>query len=457
MLQRHSAQNPATLPPEAQHTEATSSVAAGYRGRFAPSPTGHLHFGSLLSGYGALWRARSARGTFLVRIEDLDFTRCTPLNLLIMQHDLRLFGFKSDEATLVQGKDMGFYERVVDGLVQSGQGYYCSCSRAQLQQSCCECNTPETQARLRALIKEGNASHLAIRLDLSAQLKKPELSHFTDSLLGVIRQDELPSSLNPVLTLKRSDGCLAYNLAVVLDDHRQGISEVVRGADLLDVTFLQLALYELLGITPPQFCHLPLLLEASGQKYSKQNNAPAVSMSCTPRTAILESWKLLQPENAELLDHEARDTLKTLEAIESELTQLIHHTLSPSSSGMAGLIGSLEALKEPYLKDLGAQLGLNPKKLQPKVPLLWPQEAEQYEVFALNSLLAAVAEDDEESSAGAGLFGAYLMRSLAGRNSHNGALCHEMGQSYYRALDALLRCGAEAFALGAVPKKALML
>ena len=214
-----------------------------YRGRFAPSPTGRLHLGSLLSGYGAMWRARSQNGTFLVRIEDLDFTRCTTLNLALMYHDLQLFHLLSEEQILVQGADTEPYETALEHMLASKQAYYCNCTRAQLKQRPCSCNTPEQQAYLQQLrAQEQNkqascqaapqqavpqqAAPMAIRADFKQQLQAEALQSFSDVHLGLINQTNF-QFLPQELALKRSDGCYAYNLAVVVDDHRQGITEVV--------------------------------------------------------------------------------------------------------------------------------------------------------------------------------------------------------------------------------------
>lgn len=280
--------------------------ASAYRGRFAPSPTGRLHLGSLLSGYGALWRTRSQNGTFIIRLEDLDSTRCTLLNLLHIYQDLVLFGLTSDEEIMVQSEHTEVYEQCLAPLLAQNYAYYCTCTRAQLQQRPCHCMQPAVQARMReqlaaeASTQDATATALAVRLDLSALLEQPSLQQFTDSHLGIIAQPRQPTSnqshttLPSLLTLKRSDSFYAYNFAVVIDDHRQGISEVVRGADLLDSTFLQLALYQLLGYSAPSFCHLPLLTNAKGQKLSKQNNAPAAVVAYTPYQALDYCWQYLQ-------------------------------------------------------------------------------------------------------------------------------------------------------------------
>lgn len=315
--------------------------ASSYRGRFAPSPTGRLHLGSLLSGYGALWRARSQNGTFVIRLEDLDGTRCTQLNLLNMYQDLALFGLTSDEEIMVQSAHTAAYKQCLNQLLEQNHAYYCTCTRAQLQKRPCPCAQTDNQERIRAQLAHAALNHAAsaptegaptldaasaaagssvsantnahdaapvpasacaVRLELTKLLDQESLQQFADNHLGLIRQpridgtqpNESYTTLPNPLTLKRSDQFYAYNFAVVIDDHRQGISEVVRGADLLDSTFLQLALYQLLGYSAPQFCHLPLLTDNLGRKFSKQNHAVAAVGDYTPYRATYNCWKYLQ-------------------------------------------------------------------------------------------------------------------------------------------------------------------
>lgn len=455
-----------------------------YRGRFAPSPTGRLHLGSLLSGYGAMWRARSQNGTFLVRIEDLDFTRCTTLNLALMYHDLQLFHLLSEEQILVQGADTEPYETALEHMLASKQAYYCNCTRAQLKQRPCSCNTPEQQAYLQQLrAQEQNkqascqaapqqavpqqAAPMAIRADFKQQLQAEALQSFSDVHLGPIHQTDF-QFLPQELALKRSDGCYAYNLAVVVDDHRQGITEVVRGADLLETTFLQLALYQSLGYTPPVFCHLPLLTDDSGQKFSKQNHATPVIMSYSPLQAALLCWQLLQPHQVAALNDTAAPVIAELEELTAELKTI-------AATIMQAHIDDNQYAK--YAKEvLATSLPLAAKQLQHSASQLWPSTDGDIETFILNSLLYAGWQQQQmpqhitlSSGTGSGYgvyseyscnfptFGEWLLNSCTSHPESSMQQVSACSKHYYEALEQLHQCCGQLFELAQMPTKSIVL
>ena len=251
-----------------------------YRGRFAPSPSGRLHLGSALIAYGSYLKAKASGGTFLLRIEDLDRPRCPQANTPIMLEEIKRLGLSSDEPVLIQSEHEQDYLNTIAALPQA---YRCNCTRALLKERPCPCQK----------LHLAPAEHQSIRVDLTSALAAHP--YFNDGNFGLIKQADYSHELNPNLVLKRSDDIIAYNLAVVVDDHRQGITEVVRGADMLSATFLQLALYDLLGYRAPTFCHLPLVLEEStGHKFSKQNHAPALLDLLTPYEALKLCLHLLQ-------------------------------------------------------------------------------------------------------------------------------------------------------------------
>lgn len=251
-----------------------------YRGRFAPSPSGRLHLGSALIAYGSYLKAKASGGTFLLRIEDLDRPRCPQANTPIMLEEITKLGLTSDEPVLIQSEHEQDYLNTIAALPQA---YRCNCTRALLKERPCPCQK----------LHLAPAEHQAIRVDLTQALAAHP--YFNDGNFGLVKQADYNQELNPNLVLKRSDDIIAYNLAVVVDDHRQGITEVVRGADMLSATFLQLALYDLLGYRAPTFCHLPLVLEEStGHKFSKQNHAPALLDLLTPYEALKLCLHLLQ-------------------------------------------------------------------------------------------------------------------------------------------------------------------
>ena len=301
-----------------------------YCGRFAPSPSGHLNLGSLFTAYAAYWRSLEQHGTFLIRIEDLDFPRCPRPNIPLLCQELQLFGLHSDKKVRVQSEHLGEYHRSIQTLLSNDFAYFCTCTRAQSKEQPCTCWMSNKQARIRTKITLDPDTPHSCKVNITPYLESEELQSFTDANLGVVRQSDLEHSLNPYLTLERADGIIAYNLAVVIDDIEQEITEVVRGADMLDATFLQLPLYELDSVEPPVFCHIPLITDSSGRKLSKQNHAPAVFADYTPRTSTLLCLQLLQESvYHELLQQEDVVTLlQDLEQCEESLTALITDEVS---------------------------------------------------------------------------------------------------------------------------------
>ena len=302
-----------------------------YCGRFAPSPSGRLHWGSLVSGYASYFRAKSQQGRFIVRIEDLDFPRCPKENTPIVLEELELLGIKSDCSPIIQSEQLSNYQDLLSKLIDSKQAYYCTCSRAQMKMRPCPCHDKTIQEQ----IAKGPLDHVAIRIDLS-----PYLTHhksFIDGNLGLIEQATLDHELAHSLVLKRADNIIAYNLAVVLDDHDEHISEVVRGADMLDATFLQLCLYEILGYQAPSFFHVPLIVDHSGNKLSKQNKAPAVLVTNAPHQALAHTYQLLGQSDIKNDCHYV-----TLNKLYQELSELI-------STKLSLLKGSTSALDKKIL------------------------------------------------------------------------------------------------------------
>ncbi|MBX3727293.1 MAG: tRNA glutamyl-Q(34) synthetase GluQRS [Xanthomonadales bacterium] len=236
-----------------QHPEI---VQPSYRGRFAPSPTGALHLGSLLAAVASWLRARSQGGAWLVRIEDIDPPRERPGASAGILATLADFGLASDEPVLFQSTRAAAYQAALDALVASGQAFPCHCSRQDVRARGGHHGPCAPDA--------GSKSAPAWRLRVPAGT-----IGFEDRLQG-------PQSLDPAagegdFVLRRSDGLWAYQLAVVVDDHAQGITEVVRGSDLLDSTPRQIVLQQALRLPTPGFLHLPVLLDDDGRKLSKQH------------------------------------------------------------------------------------------------------------------------------------------------------------------------------------------
>lgn len=234
-----------------------------YRGRFAPTPSGPLHFGSLVAALASHLDARRAHGEWRLRIEDIDPPRCPAGAADTILRQLEAFGLHWDGPVHWQHDRDDAYAAALARLEAAGLAYPCSCSRKQWR------DHPVYPGWCRRGVRDP-AGPVAWRLrsDLG-----PRPVVWQDRLFGEQRFD--PAALGDVV-LKRKDGLWAYQLAVVVDDADQGISDVVRGFDLLDNTPWQRQLQRALGYPEPRYLHLPLILGDDGQKLSKQNLAPAL-------------------------------------------------------------------------------------------------------------------------------------------------------------------------------------
>ena len=234
-----------------------------YVGRFAPTPSGHLHFGSLVAALASYLDARHVGGRWLVRMEDIDPPREMPGAQEAILRTLELHGLHWDGEVLRQSSRTEAYQAQIARLLEQGLAYPCQCSRSQLQAS--GGLYPGT-CRDQYLPEAGNAIRLRV----------PQLRYcFDDRLQGRFCQ-HLGEELGDFV-IRRRDGLIAYQLAVVMDDALQGITDVVRGADLLDNTPRQLYLQELLGLPQPRYLHLPLLIQPDGHKLGKRYRSPALS------------------------------------------------------------------------------------------------------------------------------------------------------------------------------------
>lgn len=242
---------------------------ASYIGRFAPSPTGPLHFGSLVAALGSWLDARAAGGRWLVRMEDLDRPRCVPVAADTILHQLENYGLYWDGTVLAQSSRDTAYESALQQLRESGAVYRCVCTRSQLS------DVPRNAQG--ETIYPGTCRDNAVDAHTphAWRVRAPEdVIRFTDRVWGEITQSVAADVGDFVV--KRADGLFAYQLAVVVDDAHQHITHVVRGADLLWNTARQIALQTLLGLPTPSYAHLPLVTNALGQKLSKQTRAPAL-------------------------------------------------------------------------------------------------------------------------------------------------------------------------------------
>lgn len=238
-----------------------------YRGRFAPSPTGPLHFGSLVAAVGSYLDARRHGGQWLVRMEDVDAPRCVLGADVEILRTLETFGFAWDGPVLYQSSRMEAYRAALAGLTRIGRVFPCACTRKEIADSAT--GAPDTAVRYPGTCREGlptGREPRALRFRT-----EPGTIHFHDRLHGPLAED-VAAAIGDFIVL-RADGVVAYQLAVVVDDAFQGITDVVRGSDLLDSTARQIALQEALGFPRPRYLHLPIVRNAAGEKLSKQTRA----------------------------------------------------------------------------------------------------------------------------------------------------------------------------------------
>lgn len=247
-------------------------------GRFAPSPTGDLHFGSLVSAVGSYLETKSAGGLWLLRIEDIDPPREIAGSADRIIDDLNRLGLIPDGPVLYQSSRLDTYQAAVDRLLKNGLAYPCACSRKDLPASgkyagTCRNGIP------------GDKNPRSIRLRIEAGI-----CAFEDKLQGLV--SESPADIGGDFIIRRADGLFAYQLAVVVDDDFQGITQVVRGADLLDSTSRQICLQKALGLVSPDYMHLPVVISADGKKLSKRIQADPVK-DREPASALGQALKFL--------------------------------------------------------------------------------------------------------------------------------------------------------------------
>ncbi len=268
------------------HSPATSAKLS-YRGRFAPSPTGPLHFGSLVAALASYCDARSAHGQWLLRIEDVDEARSRPGAEALILATLEHYGFEWDGAVSRQSERTAQYEAALSRLRAAGLAYACTCTRRELDAAPIgvsgERIYPGT-CRNALPAKNSDRGRHAWRV----RVGNAELAS-TDRLQAVQRQD-LARDVGDFI-VKRADGLFAYQLAVVVDDAEQGITDVVRGADLLSSTPRQVLLQQLLALPTPAYLHVPVAINTAGEKLSKQTRAPP--LPAAPLPALMAAWRFL--------------------------------------------------------------------------------------------------------------------------------------------------------------------
>jgi glutamyl-Q tRNA(Asp) synthetase len=255
-------------------------TSVSYIGRFAPSPTGPLHAGSLVAALASYLDAKARNGQWLVRIEDTDTPRCIPGTDRIILQQLADVGLIPDEPPVYQSQRSHLYQAALDQLIANRQVFPCSCSRKDVAAAIAKAN-PLAKPRHGELVYPGTCRYgMTQTLALGIQ---PAWRFITSG--------DVKSQIGDFV-LKRADGCFTYQLAVVVDDALQGITHVVRGADLADNILRQIALQQALGYSTPNYMHTPLVLATDGQKLSKQNGAMALDVH-HPLTTLNSAARVL--------------------------------------------------------------------------------------------------------------------------------------------------------------------
>ncbi|MFT6917241.1 MAG: glutamyl-Q tRNA(Asp) synthetase [Motiliproteus sp.] len=268
----------------------TRSDTRNYRGRFAPSPTGALHFGSLLAALASFLDARAHRGHWLLRMEDLDPPREIKGAADQILRTLERFGFYWDGPVRYQSQRLEHYAQAAERLLEQDQAYPCLCSRQQiakqlLEQQACSCSHPQNARHTLSSAAACGDRPAAIRVRThDARIG------FTDAIQGNYPQQSRQQLRDFVI--RRKDRLYAYQLAVVIDDADQQISHIVRGYDLIDSTPRQIHLQQLLRLATPEYAHIPILVNHLGQKLSKQTFASALDLR-HPEPSLFQALTLL--------------------------------------------------------------------------------------------------------------------------------------------------------------------
>jgi len=258
-------------------------------GRFAPSPTGPLHFGSLVAAVASYCDARSQNGQWLLRIEDVDQTRRVAGACEEIIRTLQHYGFSWDSDITYQSQRTDVYEAALSQLRDRGLAYACTCSRKEIADS-------STLQGIEGAIYPGTCLQRMVKPGIPSawRLKTSDTEIGFDDLIQGHLQHHLAQEIGDFV-IKRADGLFSYQLAVVVDDALQKVTHVVRGADLLNSTTRQIYLQQLLGYHTPVYAHIPLVLNADGQKLSKQTLATSLPNDNVVSTLVAALNFLQQP------------------------------------------------------------------------------------------------------------------------------------------------------------------
>ncbi|MGL1833210.1 tRNA glutamyl-Q(34) synthetase GluQRS [Rhodocyclaceae bacterium SMB388] len=262
----------------------TTGTNRGYVGRFAPSPTGPLHFGSLVAAVGSYVDARHAGGRWSLRIEDVDEPRCTPDAADAIVASLVRLGFEWDGEIVWQSRRVAAYRNAFEQLIARSAVFPCACTRREIADSAL---APDGSRIYPGTCRNGVPAGRTAR---AWRVRAEGRYAFEDRVQGLQQQD-IATEVGDFVVL-RADGLFAYQLAVVIDDADAGVTDVVRGADLLGSTARQIHLQHLLGLPTPRYAHLPVVVNAAGEKLSKQTLAAPVDLFA-PHDAWLAALSFL--------------------------------------------------------------------------------------------------------------------------------------------------------------------
>lgn len=278
-------------------TSLTASDITPYRGRFAPSPTGPLHAGSLVAALASFLDARHAGGAWVLRIDDIDPPRAVAGSVGLITEALSAHDLHWDGAVRYQSQSSDAYHRALQQLAETGALFRCRCTRSTLSDQ----STCGQRCEQRA-ISDDEPHSLRVRFDAA------QLAAFADRFQGM--QPVTPETAVADFIVRRRDGLFAYQLAAAVDDAQPHFTHIVRGADLLDSTHRQRWLMQLLGQTSPCYGHIAVMHDGDGNKLSKQNGAPELDLARTPDNLRDCLTHLHQPappssarENGEILDY----------------------------------------------------------------------------------------------------------------------------------------------------------
>ena len=275
-------------------------------GRFAPSPTGPLHFGSLLAALASYLEAKTQDGLWLVRMEDLDKPREVAGAANHILNTLEKFGLEWDGEVVYQSQRSALYQEALNQIKAKSLIYQCSCSRKEIADSY---NQKQAQHGIDGLIYPGTCRDKSSTFKPYAErikVKDQNIS-FNDAIQGKIDQN-LANQIGDFV-LKRADGLFAYQLAVVVDDHLQGVTHIVRGADLLDSIPRQIYLQQVLGYSTPKYAHIPVASNQAGEKLSKQTLATPIDANNAPNLLINALDFLGQTPPQDLSNYKAQEIL----------------------------------------------------------------------------------------------------------------------------------------------------